>query len=149
MMKKLLLLCGLLIATNGWSEDDSGNKEFLSFLDNEWKYRLSQSPVYATAMGIKGYETEWRDNSLAAIQNRVVHTEDTLKKLKSFNAENLSESNQLNLRLFSQLTAINLEISNYNRHLLPFSHRGGVQLAHEDAEVIPLKSFDDFSFWIC
>ena len=148
MMKKLLLLCGLLIATNGWSEDDSGNKEFLSFLDNEWKYRLSQSPVYATAMGIKGYETEWRDNSLAAIQNRVVHTEDTLKKLKSFNAENLSESNQLNLRLFSQLTAINLEISNYNRHLLPFSHRGGVQLAHEDAEVIPLKSFDDFSFWI-
>ena len=148
MMKKLLLLCGLLIATNGWSEDDSGNKEFLSFLDNEWKYRLSQSPVYATAMGIKGYETEWRDNSLEAIQNRVAHTEDTLKKLKNFNAENLSESNQLNLRLFSQLTAINLEISNYNRHLLPFSHRGGVQLAHEDAEVIPLKSFDDFSFWI-
>ena len=40
MMKKLLLLCGLLIATNGWSEDDSGNKEFLSFLDNEWKYRF-------------------------------------------------------------------------------------------------------------
>ena len=148
MMKKLLLLCGLLIATNGWSEDDSGNKEFLSFLDNEWKYRLSQSPVYATAMGIKGYETEWRDNSLEAVQNRVAHTEDTLKKLKNFNAENLSESNQLNLRLFSQLTAINLEISNYNRHLLPFSHRGGVQLAHEDAEVIPLKSFDDFSFWI-
>ena len=148
MMKKLLLLCGLLIATNGWSEDDSGNKEFLSFLDNEWKYRLSQSPVYATAMGIKGYETDWRDNSLEAIQNRVAHTEDTLKKLKNFNAENLSESNQLNLRLFSQLTAINLEISNYNRHLLPFSHRGGVQLAHEDAEVIPLKSFEDFSFWI-
>ena len=148
MMKKLLLLCVLLIATNGWSEDDSGNKEFLSFLDNEWKYRLSQSPVYATAMGVKGYETEWRDNSLEAIQNRVTHTEDTLKKLKSFNSENLSESNQLNLRLFSQLTAINLEISNYNRHLLPFSHRGGVQLAHEDAEVIPLKSFDDFSFWI-
>ena len=147
-MKKLLLLCGLLIATNGWSEDDSGNKEFLSFLDNEWKYRLSQSPVYATAMGIKGYETEWRDNSLEAIQNRVTHTEDTLKKLKSFNSENLSASNQLNLRLFSQLTTIDLEISNYNRHFLPFSHRGGVQLAHEDAEVIPLKSFEDFSFWI-
>ena len=130
------------------SSDNSENKEFLSFLDNEWKYRLSQSPVYATAMGIKGYETEWRDNSLEAIQSRVAHMENALKKLKSFNAENLSESNQLNLRLFFQLTAINLEISNYNRHLLPFSHRGGVQLAHEDAEVIPLKSFDDFSFWI-
>jgi prolyl oligopeptidase len=130
------------------ASDNSENKEFLSFLDNEWKYRLSQSPIYATAMGIKGYETEWRDNSLEAIQNRVTHTEDTLKKLKSFNSENLSASNQLNLRLFSQLTTIDLEISNYNRHFLPFSHRGGVQLAHEDAEVIPLKSFEDFSFWI-
>ena len=130
------------------ASDNSENKEFLSFLDNEWKYRLSQSPIYATAMGIKGYETEWRDNSLEAIQNRVTHTEDTLKKLKSFNSENLSASNQLNLRLFSQLTTIDLEISNYNRHFLPFSHRGGVQLAHEDAEVIPLKSFEDFTFWI-
>jgi len=148
MMKKLFLLCGLLMATNGWTEDDSKNKEFLSFLDSEWKYTLSQSPVYATAMGIKGYETEWRDNSLEAIQNRAAHRENTLKKLKSFNAINLSKSNQLNLRLFSQLTTIDLEISHFNRHLLPFGHRGGVQLAHEDAEVIPLESFKDFSFWI-
>ncbi|MDG2061881.1 MAG: DUF885 domain-containing protein [SAR86 cluster bacterium] len=148
MMKKLLLLCGLLITTNGWTEDDGANKEFLSFLDSEWQYRLSQSPVYATAMGIKGYETKWRDNSLEAIKKRVLHIEATLKKLETFNAENLSESNQLNLRLFSQLTATDLEISNFNRHLLPFGHRGGVQLAHEDSEVIPLKSFKDFSFWL-
>ena len=95
---KSLYLFTLYILLSAAS-DNSENKEFLSFLDNEWKYRLSQSPIYATAMGIKGYETEWRDNSLEAIQNRVTHTEDTLKKLKSFNSENLSASNQLNLRL--------------------------------------------------
>ena len=74
--------------------------------------------------------------------------EDTLRSLESFSAKTLSETNQLNLRLFTQLTRNELEISQYNRHLLPFSHRGGIQLAHEDSEVIPLKSFDNYYFWI-
>jgi prolyl oligopeptidase len=124
------------------------NQNFLSFLENEWKFELSQSPVYATAMGVKGFETEWRDYSLEAIQMRKSRLEDTLRSLESFSAKTLSETNQLNLRLFTQLTRNELEISQYNRHLLPFSHRGGIQLAHEDSGVIPLKSFDDFYFWI-
>ena len=124
------------------------NQNFLSFLENEWKFELSQSPVYATAMGVKGFETEWRDYSLEAIQMRKSRLEDTLRSLESFSAKTLSETNQLNLRLFTQLTRNELEISQYNRHLLPFSHRGGIQLAHEDSAAIPLKSFDDYYFWI-
>ena len=140
----LLMLYTILSA----SSENNENKEFLSFLDEEWNYKLSQSPVYATRMGVKGYETEWRDNSLEAIKNRVAHSKSILESLKEFNVENLSEVNQLNLRLFTQLTSNDLEISKYNRHFLPFGHRGGVQLAHEDTEVIPLESYDDFSFWI-
>jgi len=140
----LLMLYTILSA----SSENNENKEFLSFLDEEWNYKLSQSPVYATRMGVKGYETEWRDNSLEAIKSRVAHSKSILESLKEFNVENLSEVNQLNLRLFTQLTSNDLEISKYNRHFLPFGHRGGVQLAHEDTEVIPLESYDDFSFWI-
>ncbi|HIK72054.1 MAG TPA: DUF885 domain-containing protein [Gammaproteobacteria bacterium] len=140
----LLFLFVLLSA----SSKVDNNQNFLSFLENEWKFELSQSPVYATAMGVKGFETEWRDYSLEAIQMRKSRLEDTLRSLESFSAKTLSETNQLNLRLFTQLTRNELEISQYNRHLLPFSHRGGIQLAHEDSGVIPLKSFDDFYFWI-
>ena len=140
----LLMLYTILSA----SSENNENKEFLSFLDEEWNYKLSQSPVYATRMGVKGYETEWRDNSLEAIKSRVAHSKSILESLKEFNVENLSEVNQLNLRLFTQLTSNDLKISKYNRHFLPFGHRGGVQLAHEDTEVIPLESYDDFSFWI-
>ncbi len=140
----LLFLFVLLSA----SSKVDNNQNFLSFLENEWKFELSQSPVYATAMGVKGFETEWRDYSLEAIQMRKSRLEDTLRSLESFSAKTLSETNQLNLRLFTQLTRNELEISQYNRHLLPFSHRGGIQLAHEESGVIPLKSFDDFYFWI-
>ena len=149
-MKNLILslyLLFLFVLLSASSKVDN-NQNFLSFLENEWKFELSQSPVYATAMGVKGFETEWRDYSLEAIQMRKSRLEETLRSLKSFSAKTLSETNQLNLRLFTQLTRNELEISQYNRHLLPFSHRGGIQLAHEDSGVIPLKSFDDYYFWI-
>ena len=103
----LLVLYTILSA----SSENNENKEFLSFLDDEWNYKLSQSPVYATRMGVKGYETEWRDNSLETIKNRVAHSKGILESLKEFNVENLSEVNQLNLRLFTQLTLNDLEIS--------------------------------------
>ena len=124
------------------------NKRFLSFLNNEWQYELSQSPVYATAMGVKGYETLWRDDSLKAIESRNLHVTDTLNKLKSFNPSNLTKANQLNLRLFTQLAENDFESAKYNRHLLPFNHRGGVQLAHEDVESLPLKTLEDYQFWL-
>ena len=142
-----LYLLFLFVLLSASSKVDN-NQNFLSFLENEWKFELSQSPVYATAMGVKGFETEWRDYSLQAIQMRKSRLEDTLRSLESFSAKTLSETNQLNLRLFTQLRRNELEISQYNRHLLPFSHRGGIQLAHEDSGVIPLKSFDDYYFWI-
>ena len=142
-----LYLLFLFVLLSASSKVDN-NQNFLLFLENEWKFELSQSPVYATAMGVKGFETEWRDYSLEAIQMRKSHLEDTLRSLESFSAKTLSETNQLNLRLFTQLTRNELEISQYNRHLLPFSHRGGIQLAHEDSGVIPLISFDDYYFWI-
>jgi uncharacterized protein (DUF885 family) len=124
------------------------NRKFLTFLEDEWQFELSQSPVYATAMGVKGYETLWRDNSLEAIGARRSHNKETVNTLKGFKKEDLSETNQLNLRLFTDLAKKELEIDQFNRHLLPFSHRGGIQLAHEDAETLPFKNPQDYRFWI-
>ncbi len=54
----------------------------------------------------------------------------------------------MNLRLYTQLTQTALNISKYNRYLFPFNHRGGVQLAHEAVESLPLNTAEDYKFWI-
>jgi len=145
--KYCLSLILSFIALSASAEADE-NREFLTFLEDEWQFELSQSPVYATAMGVKGYETLWRDNSLEAIGARRSHNKETVNTLKGFKKEDLSETNQLNLRLFTDLAKKELEIDQFNRHLLPFSHRGGIQLAHEDAETLPFKNPQDYRFWI-
>jgi prolyl oligopeptidase len=145
---KLSLSLLLIIILFSGSSDFEQNKKFETFLQKEWEYSLSQRPIYATAMGVKGLEKEWIDLSLRAINSRKSHDLETLNNLKIFNPEKLSEDNQLNLRLFEQLTLEKISSSEFNRHLLPFSHRGGVQLAHEDVEVLPLITLEDYQNWL-
>ena len=140
-----LILSFIAISVSAEADE---NRKFLTFLEDEWQFELRQSPVYATAMGVKGYETLWRDNSLEAIESRRSHNKDTVKTLKEFKKEDLSKANQLNLRLFTDLAKNEIEVDQFNRHLLPFNHRGGVQLAHEDAETLPFKNSQDYRFWI-
>tara|TARA_Y100000590_G_scaffold93439_2_gene105882 strand:- start:25806 stop:27566 length:1761 start_codon:yes stop_codon:yes gene_type:complete len=140
----IFFLFGFLNASDILDE----NNRFLSFLDKEWQYELSQSPVYATAMGIKGYETSWTDYSVRAIEERRLRSIKTLSTLRTFNKNKLNKSNQLNLRLYSQLIETDIKLSSFKRYLLPFSHRGGVQLAHEDAESLSLKTLEDYRFWL-
>ena len=61
---KLSLSLLLIIMLFSGSSDFEQNKKFETFLQKEWEYSLSQSPIYATAMGVKGLETEWTDLSL-------------------------------------------------------------------------------------
>mgnify|MGYP001323437403 FL=1 len=124
------------------------NARFVSYLEKEWEYELSQNPLYATAMGKKGYETLWRDESLKAIEQRKQHIKDSLLELKSFNPNLLSDSNKLNLRLYIQLTEDDLKLKKYKRHLMPFNHRGGIQLAHIGSERIQFKDLQDYMFWL-
>ena len=146
-IKQSLSLLFILLLFSGSTDIDEDSR-FETFLQNEWEYGLSQSPVYATAMGVKGLEKEWTDLSLRAINSRKLHDLQTLNRINTFNPETLSEDNQLNLRLFKQLSLEQVSLSKYNRHLLPFSHRGGVQLAHEDVEVLPLNSIEDYQNWL-
>ena len=142
-----LLLFFLFISFTASSSIDE-NEKFLSFLEKEWQWELAQNPVYATAMGVKGLETQWPDNSLKGMKLREAHIQDSFVELKKFDPNSLNKTNQLNLRLYTQLTQTALSISEYNRYLFPFNHRGGVQLAHEAVESLPLNTAEDYRFWI-
>lgn len=149
-MKNLLqslLLFFLFISFTASSSIDE-NEKFLSFLEQEWQWELAQNPVYATKMGVKGFETQWRDDSLKGIKLREAHIQNSFVELKKFDLNSLNKTNQLNLRLYTQLTQTALNISKYNRYLFPFNHRGGVQLAHEAVESLPLNTAEDYRFWI-
>ena len=41
-----------------------------------------------------------------------------------------------------------MELYEFKSFLVPFSHRGGIQLQHESAETLPLRTATHFEDWI-
>ncbi len=62
--------------------------------------------------------------------------------------DSLNTENQLNYRLFTQLQQNSIDLIPFNQHLMPFSHRGGVQLMHEQSERLRFVTKRDFEDWI-
>ena len=126
-----------------------GDNTYLhSLFDSEWEYYLQQNPVYATSIGVKGSEGNWKDLSLETFEARKNHSLHLLSKLDKLVTEELSKEDRLNYRLFRRLTVEQITLDKYKLHLLPFSHRGGVQLAHEAVERLPFSSVQDYQNWL-
>ena len=113
----------------------NSNVSFLELLDDEWSYEVKQNPVYATSLGIKGFENKWTDMSEEAVKRRQDHYYSILKTLSKIDIDSLNTENQLNYRLFTQLQQNSIDLIPFNQHLMPFSHRGGVQLMHENMSI--------------
>jgi len=124
------------------------NRDFLKLLDDEWNYEVKQNPVYATSLGIKGFENKWTDMSLEAIKKRQDHHYSLLKELSKIDIDSLNLENQLNYRLFIQLQKNSINLMPFNQHLMPFSHRGGIQLMHEQSERLRFEKKEDFEDWL-
>tara|TARA_B100001250_G_scaffold259144_2_gene223132 strand:+ start:9417 stop:11183 length:1767 start_codon:yes stop_codon:yes gene_type:complete len=124
------------------------NQDFLKLLDDEWNYEVKQNPVYATSLGIKGFENKWTDMSLEAIKKRQDHHYSLLKELSEIDIDSLNLENQLNYRLFIQLQKNSIDLMPFNQYLMPFSHRGGIQLMHEQSERLRFEKKEDFEDWI-
>ena len=124
------------------------NQDFLKLLDDEWNYEVKQNPVYATSLGIKGFENKWTDMSLEAIKKRQDRHYSLLKELSKIDIDSLNLENQLNYRLFIQLQKNSIDLMPFNQHLMPFSHRGGIQLMHEQSERLRFEKKEDFEDWI-
>ena len=137
----------ILIFLSGCSRI-SQDKLLHSIFESEWNYFLEQNPVYATSLGHKGLESRWRDLSFKSFEVRKNHAQELLLQLDKVDQHQLSKTNQLNFRLFKKMTQEDFIIEEFNHHLLPFSHRGGIQLAHEEAESLILITSEDYRHWL-
>ena len=143
-LRQTLYIFLILILLSGCSRITE-DKLLHSIFESEWNYFLEQHPVYATSLGHKGLESRWRDLSFKSFEVRKNHAQELLLQLDKVDQHQLSKTNQLNFRLFKKMTQEDFIIEEFNHHLLPFSHRGGIQLAHEEAESLILITSEDRS----
>ena len=140
-------LIALLVLFAGCSSE-SPQDQFESLLGSEWSKVVNDNPVYASSMGDLSRNTEWSDTSVENIYSDHQHQLDVLNLLDSLDISNFSEDNKVNYKLFKQEYKNSTESHAYKTFLIPFSHRGGIQLQHETISIVPLRNKQHYLDWI-
>ena len=140
-------LIALLVLFAGCSSE-SPQDQFESLLGSEWSKVVNDNPVYASSMGDLSRNTEWSDTSVENIYSDHQHQLDVLNLLDSLDISNFSEDNKVNYKLFNQEYKNSTESHAYKTFLMPFSHRGGIQLQHETISIVPLRNKQHYLDWI-
>ena len=144
---KSISLYALLILLIGCSTENH-QVQFNSLLNSEWERMIADNPVYASSMGDLTNNTKWSDTSIEKIYSNHQIELQVLNQLEEFETKNFTEENQVNYLLFKKQYENSIEAHSFKKFLMPFSHRGGIQLQHETTSIIPLRNKQNFLDWI-
>ena len=149
MNKNTLIISFILILScSSQSSAVTSNSSFNSIIDSEWLKIISDNPVYASSMGDLRFNTEWSDNSIKKIKLNYEHNLKILEKLNNIDINDLNYENRINYKLFKKQYENSIESHSYETYLMPFSHRGGIQLQHETTSILPLRKTQHYLDWI-
>ncbi|MEO1246148.1 MAG: DUF885 domain-containing protein [Pseudomonadota bacterium] len=126
----------------------SVDDDFEALLDEVWEWQLAANPMFASQLGDLRYNRSWRDSSPDAVNERHLATRAFLRRLIAIDSDALDEGNRLNYELFRRELTSDVERHQFNAHLLPFSHRGGLQNLDSRADLIPLETVAHFEDWL-
>ena len=141
---KYLALVGLLAGCSQPSVETA----FEDLMDSEWSKVVSDNPVYASSMGDLRFNTEWSDSSITKINENHQHDQSVLDALNAMAIDDFDELNTTNYKLFKKQYENSVESFEYQTYLMPFSHRGGIQLEHETVNILPLRNAEHYLDWI-
>jgi len=126
----------------------NADRDFEALLDEVWEWQLAENPLFASQLGDLRYNRAWRDDSLEAIDARHLATRGFLRRLIAIDAAALGEDNRLNYELFRRELTGDVERHQFNAHLLPFSHRGGLQNLDNRVNFLPLDTVAHYRDWL-
>ncbi|MDA0759334.1 MAG: DUF885 domain-containing protein [Proteobacteria bacterium] len=141
---KYIALLTLLAGCSPQSPESS----FEDLMESEWAKIISDNPVYASSMGDLRFNRDWSDNSVSGIIQDYQHDQLVLDQLHAMDLNGLDELNRINYKLFKKQYENSVESFDYQTYLMPFSHRGGIQLEHETVNILPLRNAGHYDDWI-
>ena len=147
-MTILRLLPALLLLLSSSASFADASSDFETLLDEHWEWRMANSPVMASRLGDRRYNDQWSDDSLDAIEGRHVATREFLTRTYAIDPTTLSPEDQLNYELFRRQLQDDVDVFKYNAHLMPFSHRGGIQNRENLTNQLRLVTVEDYEDWL-
>ena len=135
-------------STESLKFSENQDNKFEAFLEDQWNSDLADSPVFASNLGIKKYNTKISSNSISQFNTNKNKEKLKLKKLQSFNIDDLNQDNKLNYKL-AELGILNsIKRMEYPSYYMQLNQRGGVQSYYETGDRLVFSSKQDYEDWL-
>jgi len=143
---RILLASMVLLASSALLADASS--EFSTLLDDHWEWQMATSPVMASMLGDRRFNDQWGDGSLKGNEKQNQDTREFLRRVYAIDKNALSADDQLNHELFRRQLQENVDEHQFNAHLMPFAHRGGIQNLENITNQLRLVTVEDYEDWL-
>ena len=109
---------------------------------------MATSPVMASSLGDRRFNDQWGDRGLDGYENQHRDAKEFLRRVYEIDKNALSADDQLNHELFRRQLQEDVDEYQFNAHLMPFSHRGGIQNLENLTNQLRLVTVDDYEDWL-
>lgn len=123
-------------------------KDLHALFAAEWDWTMEQSPTWASMLGDRRWNDRWPDVSLAAVEKRFAHANETLAKLRRIDRAALSPADQLSYDLFTDRLSRDIAEHPFGWHLVPLNQRGGIQTEYELADSLRFETTKDYEDYL-
>ena len=109
---------------------------------------MTTSPVMASMLGDRRFNDQWGDSSLEGYEKQHKDSREFLRRVYAIDKNDLSADDQLNHELFRRQLQEDVDEHQFNAHLMPFAHRGGIQNLENITSQLRLVTVEDYEDWL-
>lgn len=117
----------LLSATGCARVETAASQQFERLIADEWEFRLSESPVFATRCGDYRFNDKLAKVSLADQDRRVARQREFLERLRAIDRSELGGEEQINYDIFERIKNNAIAAYGFSKYLMPITHIDGFQ----------------------
>jgi len=147
-MKKLCILLILIVGCIPALLPAAASDDLEQLLDAAWQAQLANDPVYASQLGERRYNDRWPDRSAETIAAQQSQMREFLRRAYAIDRNALTPDERLNYELLRRELQYAVDEFQFNGHLLPFNHRGGIQNLEHEASYLRFTSIKDYDDWL-
>ena len=124
----LVLLLSFLACETASDRSDSSNNatdQLHALFQKEWGFRMQESPMWATSLGINKYNDRLPSASPEDAQRRADYWRNILEELAAIDRSQLSDEDQVNYDLFKFILDDDIAQVEFESYLIPITSDGG------------------------
>ena len=128
---------------------DSPSAQLQELFDDEWEFRLRESPLFATHFGDHRFDDKLPAVSEADEERRASQERTFLERLAGIDRDRLSPDEQLNYGIFKRLEENSVAEHGFRSYRMPIDKRSGVHVFFPQLpDHVPLRTADDYAHYV-